>query len=106
MSSVELDLRSVKGFLVADVRGRVIGRVESPMYGSQPDVPDALAVRGGFLRGRRLVPADAIEEIDAGTRVIGLSVVRERSASSSRRAPQRLGAGVPRGVRLNDHGLL
>ena len=43
MSAVELDLRSVKGFLVADVRGRVIGRVESPMYGSQPDVPDALA---------------------------------------------------------------
>ncbi|MDX6398782.1 MAG: hypothetical protein QOJ43_2190, partial [Gaiellaceae bacterium] len=52
MSAVELDLRSVKGFLVADVRGRVIGRVESPMYGTQPDRPDALAVRSGFLRGR------------------------------------------------------
>jgi hypothetical protein len=78
MSSVELDLRSVKGFLVADVRGRVIGRVESPMYGTKPDIPDALAVRSGFLRGRRLVPADAIGEIDQGTRVIGLSVVREQ----------------------------
>ncbi len=78
MSSIELDLRSVKGFLVADVRGRVIGRVEGPMYGSQPDVPDALAVRGGFMRGRRLVPAEAIEEIDAGSRVIGLRVVREQ----------------------------
>ena len=77
MTSLELDLRSVKGFLVADVRGRVIGRVEGPMYGSQPDVPDALAVRGGFMRGRRLVPADAIEEIDTGSRVIGLRVVRE-----------------------------
>ena len=43
------------------------------MYGSQPDVPDALAVRSGFLRGRRLVPADAIGEIDQGTRVIGLA---------------------------------
>ena len=78
MSAVEFDLRSVKGFLVADARGRVIGRVESPMYGTQPDVPDALAVRSGFFRGRRLVPADAIGEIDQGTRVIGLSVVREQ----------------------------
>ena len=78
MTSLELDLRSVTGFLVADARGRVIGRVESPMYGSQPDVPDALAVRGGFMRGRRLVPAEAIGEIDTGSRVIGLSVVREQ----------------------------
>jgi hypothetical protein len=77
MSAVELDLRSVKGFLVADARGRVIGRVESPMYGTQPDRPDALAVRSGFLRGRRLVPAEAIGEIDEGSRVIGLSVLRE-----------------------------
>jgi hypothetical protein len=77
MSTLELDLRGVKGFLVADARGRVIGRVESPMYGTQPDRPDALAVRSGFLRGRRLVPAEAIGEIDEGTRVIGLSVLRE-----------------------------
>jgi hypothetical protein len=77
MSAYELDLRSVKGFLVADVRGRVVGRVESPMYGSQPDRPDALAVRGGFLRGRRLVPAEAIHEIDQSSGVIGLRVVRE-----------------------------
>jgi len=77
MSSVAFDLRSVKGFLVADARGRVVGRVESPMYGTTPDVPDALAVRSGFLRGRRLVPAEAIGAIDQSTRVIGLSVVRE-----------------------------
>ena len=78
MSAVELDLRNVKGFLVADVRGRVIGRVEAPMYGSQPDVPDALAVRSGFLaRRRRLVPRDTIEQIDGASGVIGLSVDRE-----------------------------
>jgi hypothetical protein len=77
MSSVAFDLRSVKGFLVADARGRVVGRVESPMYGTAPDVPDALAVRSGFMRGRRLVPAEAIGAIDQSTRVIGLSVVRE-----------------------------
>jgi len=77
MSSVAFDLRSVKGFIVADARGRFVGRVEAPMYGTQPDVPDALAVRSGFLRGRRLVPAEAIGAIDQSTRVIGLSVVRE-----------------------------
>ncbi len=80
MSSVAFDLRSVKGFIVADARGRFVGRVEAPMYGTQPDVPDALAVRSGFLRGRRLVPAEAIGAIDEGTRVIGLSVVRESIA--------------------------
>ena len=80
MSSVAFDLRSVKGFIVADARGRFVGRVEAPMYGTQPDVPDALAVRSGFLRGRRLVPAEVIGEIDQGTRVIGLSVVRESIA--------------------------
>ena len=77
MSSVAFDLRSVKGFVVADARGRIVGKVEGPMYGTQPDVPDALAVRSGFLRGRRLVPAEAIGEIDERSRVIGLSVVRE-----------------------------
>ena len=77
MSSVAFDLRSVKGFVVADARGRIVGKVEAPMYGTQPDVPDALAVRSGFLRGRRLVPAEAIGDIDERSRVIGLSVVRE-----------------------------
>ncbi len=77
MNAVAFDLRSVKGFLVADARGRVVGRVESPMYGTEPDMPDALAVRSGFMRGRRLVPAEAIGAIDQSTRVIGLSVVRE-----------------------------
>ena len=77
MSTLELDLRGVKGFLVADVRGRVIGRVESPMYGSQPDFPDALAVRSGFLRRRRLVPAEAIRAVDGRSGVIGLRLVRE-----------------------------
>ena len=48
------------------------------MYGSAPDVPDALAVRSGFLaRRRKLVPADSIEQIDGATKVIGLRVERE-----------------------------
>ena len=48
------------------------------MYGSVPDVPDAISVRSGFFsRGRRLVPADAISKIDIRTGVIGLSVDRD-----------------------------
>jgi hypothetical protein len=75
MSAVAYDLRRTAGYLVADRRGRVIGRVESPMYGTHPEVPDALAVRSGFLsRRRRLVPAHAIDQIDGRSGVIGLSV--------------------------------
>ncbi len=48
------------------------------MYGTAPDVPDALAVRSGFLsRRRQLVPAAAIAQIDGVSGVIGLSVERE-----------------------------
>jgi hypothetical protein len=66
------------GFLVADARGRIVGKVEAPMYGRVEDIPDALAVRSGFLsRRRRLVPAETIVEIDDRSRVIGLGVERE-----------------------------
>jgi hypothetical protein len=72
------DLRRTIGYLVADVRGRVVGRVECPMYGKAPDVPDALAVGSGLLsRRRRLVPAEAIQEIDDSSGVVGLKVARE-----------------------------
>jgi hypothetical protein len=72
-----VDLTSTTGYLVADVEGRLVGRVEAPMYGTSPDVPDALAVRSGFMRRRRLVPADAITAIDGRSGVIGLRLVRE-----------------------------
>jgi hypothetical protein len=71
-------LLQTPGFLVADAHGRVVGRVECPMYGTQPDVPDALSVRRGFFgRRRRLVPADTIDQIDATSGVVGLRVERE-----------------------------
>jgi hypothetical protein len=78
MSAFPADLRLTTGFVVADNRGRVIGRVECPMYGTVPNVPDALSVRGGrFSRHRRLVPADTIAEIDKSSRVVALRVARD-----------------------------
>jgi hypothetical protein len=72
------DLRKTIGYIVADAKGRIVGRVECPMYGRARDVPDALSVRSGFLsRRRRLVPADAIREIDGYSGVVGLNVDRE-----------------------------
>jgi hypothetical protein len=78
VSALAYDLHSTKGFLVADASGRFVGRVECPMYGTAPDTPDALSVRSGFLsRRRRLVPAESIEQIDDGARVIGLRIERD-----------------------------
>ena len=48
----------------------------------RPDEPDAISVRKGFFgRRRHLVPADAIEQIDATSGVIGLRVPRENVQS-------------------------
>ena len=78
MSALPLNLTATTGFLVADNRGRVVGKVECPMYGTLPDIPDALSVKSGFMsRHRRLVPADTIAEVDAISRVVGLRVARE-----------------------------
>ena len=78
MAVAATDLRMLNGFLVSDRLGKVVGRVECPMYGTAPDVPDALAVRSGFLaRRRRVVPAEAIDEVDDSSRVIELSVERD-----------------------------
>jgi len=77
-SGVDFDLAGTAGFLVADARGRVVGRVEGPMYGSSGETPDALAVRFSLLRWRRrLVPASAIAAIDERTKVIGLGIDRD-----------------------------
>jgi hypothetical protein len=79
VSPLAQELAGTGGYLVADSRGRVVGKVECPMYGTMPDVPDALAVKGlGFLsRRRRIVPVESIEQIDGSSRVIGLRVERE-----------------------------
>ena len=69
MSAVAIDLRRTAGYLVADARGRLVGTVECPMYGTSPETPDALSVRSGWLaRRRRLVSADSIEQVDEGAK--------------------------------------
>ena len=76
--SAQPDLAHTSGFLVSDSRGRIVGRVEGPMYGASRHVPDALSVRSGFLaRRRRLVRVSAIEQVDDRSRVIGLRIPRE-----------------------------
>ncbi len=82
MSTLAYDLRRTTGYIVADSRGRVLGKVEAPMYGTRPDEPDAVAVRKGFFtRRRHLVPVDAIEQIDGTSGVIGLRIPREHIQS-------------------------
>jgi hypothetical protein len=78
MSPGKFDLHHTIGYIVADSQGRFVGRVECPMYGTAPDIPDAISVRSGFLsRRRRLVPASAIREVNGSSGVIGLSVERD-----------------------------
>jgi hypothetical protein len=70
-------LEETNGFLVADVRGRIVGKVLSPMYGTRPGEPDALAERSGRLFRRHfIVPAAAIAAIDGRSNVIGLRLER------------------------------
>ena len=78
MSALAIDLRRTAGYIVADRQGRLVGKVECPMYGTAPDVPDALSVKTGWLaRRRRLVPIETIDQIDGASGVIGLTVERE-----------------------------
>ena len=73
-----IDLRRTAGYIVADRKGRFVGRVECPMYGTGPELPDALAVKAGlFSRHRLMVPAGVIGEIDGLSGVIGLRIDRE-----------------------------
>jgi hypothetical protein len=72
------DLTSTSGYLVADKAGRVLGRVECPMYGQLLGVVDALSVRSGRLSRRRcLVPAEAIEQVDGASGVVELRFERD-----------------------------
>jgi hypothetical protein len=77
MASYALDLnvlQASEGFLVADARGRVVGRVERAIASEDGA---RLTVRGRLpLRRRHIVPAAAIEEIDQASGVIALRIGR------------------------------
>ena len=76
-------LRSVAGYLVADVRGRVIGRVEAASA-------SRLTVRGGLpLRRRRVVLATEIDDVDQTSGVIALRVERDALRTRAGRAGAR-----------------
>ncbi len=73
----QIDLRRVAGFLVVDSRGRLVGRVEGPTFAASFGSSAALTVSFGFLWLRRCrVAAESIEQVDAGTKVIGLRIER------------------------------
>jgi hypothetical protein len=67
-------LAGTRGYLVADVHGRVVGRVERAASAEN----GRITVRSGLLvRRRRIVlPAD-IDEIDQTAEIIALRVERE-----------------------------
>jgi hypothetical protein len=72
------DLGETHGFIVVDAHGRHVGIVERPVYRRVSDIPDALEVHVGRLaRRHRLIPTDAVEVVDARTRVVGLRVDRD-----------------------------
>lgn len=76
------DLSTTSGYLVADKAGRIMGRVEAPIYGRRMGLADALTVRGErFLRQRRLVPAEVIEQIDGVRGLVALRVERKQVRS-------------------------
>jgi hypothetical protein len=72
------DLLETTGYLVADSRGRIVGTVEGPMYGTGPTAPDALAVRSGrILHHHFIVPTARIEAVDERSHMVGLAVERK-----------------------------
>lgn len=77
MSAAALDpnvLRGTVGYLVADTRGRLVGRVEH----ASPEGDGRLTVRRGLLfRRRRVVLAADIEDIDVTSGVVSLRVARD-----------------------------
>jgi hypothetical protein len=78
LPSPPLRLDQTVGYLVADRRGLVIGRVDAVMHGASPHTPDALAVRFSIFRWRRLlVRAEDIAAVDRRTKVIGLRIDRD-----------------------------
>lgn len=61
-------------YAVVSDDGRRVGMVAYVQYGSRPDRPDALAIRGSFLHGRRImiVSVEHVTEVNPDDRVVVL----------------------------------
>ena len=78
MSALAIDLRGTPASSSQMPRDGWSERSSARCTARRPETPDALSVRSGWLaRRRRLVPAESIEQIDGGSKVIGLRVERE-----------------------------
>jgi hypothetical protein len=79
MTSICIDpnvLAATSGYLVADVRGRIVGRVEDASLA--PDAQLRLTVRGRLpWRRRRVVLASDVADVDQTSEVIALRVERD-----------------------------
>jgi hypothetical protein len=79
MTSVSIDpnvLAATDGYLVADARGRIVGRVETASVAAH--VEPRLTVRGRLpWRKPRVVLASDIEHVDQTSEVIALRVERD-----------------------------
>lgn len=70
-----MEVERTVGYLVADVSGKRVGHVEAPLYGTEPDHADALAVcSDGLFHRHFIVPGEAVEAVDDVGRVISLSL--------------------------------
>jgi sporulation protein YlmC with PRC-barrel domain len=77
-------LRATAGYLVADSRGRIVGRVEQATASGENGAVGRLTVRGGLpMRRRRIVFTTEIDEVDTASEVVALSVERAMLRSAT-----------------------
>ena len=74
-----MDVVRTIGYAVEDSSGAPLGHVESALYGTTPDRPDAVAVRSdGPLHKHFIVPVTAIEAVDNVELLLALSLERRQ----------------------------
>lgn len=72
-----VDLRDAHGYLVVDRHKRPVGTADAVIFGHSLQ-PEAFMTRRGHVLPRwSLIPADAVDAIDAETRIVALRVDRD-----------------------------
>lgn len=70
-----MDVVRTVGYAVEDSSGAPLGHVESALYGTAPDRPDAVAVRSDELLHKHfIVPVTAIAAVDYVELLLALSL--------------------------------